>query len=282
MIKCSVLPNDNLLLAIIRRMDLDADAKLNFREFIDAIRPIENFTAKQANTKPKEEVKLRPKTALRSRPTAPAEYKTYNHLSLTPETEQKPILKKTATPQSRKLDFIEEHEMADEHEPSPKPLGHSQPRIELEREKQEQHGSQLLVVVRDVFQDVLALENGLELQRAELASRRDFTLSCAFNYFAKSAQYKIDQGEFLFGLERLQLKVRRKDVSLFFARYDSDQDGKLGFWEFCNSLLPIEIRARTAVEQRQLGQEMTYETRELFMRILRKTIDSEVQMEMIR
>ena len=51
MIKCSVLPNDNLLLAIIRRMDLDADAKLNFREFIDAIRPIENFTAKQANTK---------------------------------------------------------------------------------------------------------------------------------------------------------------------------------------------------------------------------------------
>lgn len=67
MIKCSVLPNDNLLLAIIRRMDLDADAKLNFREFIDAIRPIENFTAKQANTKPKEEVKMRPKTALRSR-----------------------------------------------------------------------------------------------------------------------------------------------------------------------------------------------------------------------
>jgi hypothetical protein len=30
-------------------MDLDADAKLNLKEFIDAIRPIENFTAKSVN-----------------------------------------------------------------------------------------------------------------------------------------------------------------------------------------------------------------------------------------
>ena len=48
LIKCSVLPNDTLLIAIIRRVDLDADAKLNFREFIDSIRPIENFTVKKA------------------------------------------------------------------------------------------------------------------------------------------------------------------------------------------------------------------------------------------
>jgi len=30
LIKCGVIPNDNLLLAIIRRFDLDADAKLNY------------------------------------------------------------------------------------------------------------------------------------------------------------------------------------------------------------------------------------------------------------
>ena len=47
LIKCGVLPNDGLLLSIIRRMDLDADAKLNMREFIDGVRPIENFTAKK-------------------------------------------------------------------------------------------------------------------------------------------------------------------------------------------------------------------------------------------
>lgn len=58
LIKCGVLPNDGLLLAVIRRMDLDADAKLNLREFIDGVRPIENFTAKKFL-----QGKARPKTA---------------------------------------------------------------------------------------------------------------------------------------------------------------------------------------------------------------------------
>ena len=44
LVKVCLLPNDALILAIIRRIDLDADAKLNVREFTDAIRPIENFT----------------------------------------------------------------------------------------------------------------------------------------------------------------------------------------------------------------------------------------------
>ena len=47
LIKCGIIPNDNLLISIIRRMDLDADAKLNLKEFIDAVRPVENFTAKK-------------------------------------------------------------------------------------------------------------------------------------------------------------------------------------------------------------------------------------------
>jgi hypothetical protein len=43
LVRCSYLPNDNLLMAIIRRLDLDGDAKLNYREFIDALRPQENY-----------------------------------------------------------------------------------------------------------------------------------------------------------------------------------------------------------------------------------------------
>lgn len=49
LIKCGIIPNDNLLISIIRRMDLDADAKLNLKEFIDAVRPVENFTQKKAS-----------------------------------------------------------------------------------------------------------------------------------------------------------------------------------------------------------------------------------------
>jgi hypothetical protein len=33
-------------------MDLDADAKLNVKEFIDSVRPIENFTTKKASGQP--------------------------------------------------------------------------------------------------------------------------------------------------------------------------------------------------------------------------------------
>jgi len=37
------MPNDNLLIAMIRRIDLDCDARLNYLEFIDSIRPMENY-----------------------------------------------------------------------------------------------------------------------------------------------------------------------------------------------------------------------------------------------
>ena len=39
LMRCSYMPNDNLLIATIRRIDLDCDAKLNYLEFIDSIRP---------------------------------------------------------------------------------------------------------------------------------------------------------------------------------------------------------------------------------------------------
>ena len=44
LVKCSVYPSDGLLIAIIRRMDLDADARLNQKEFFDGIGPLENYT----------------------------------------------------------------------------------------------------------------------------------------------------------------------------------------------------------------------------------------------
>mmetsp|Transcript_34057 Transcript_34057/g.42037 ORF Transcript_34057/g.42037 Transcript_34057/m.42037 type:complete len:107 (+) Transcript_34057:481-801(+) len=44
LVKCSIYASDALLIAIIRRMDLDADARLSKREFFDGIQPQENFT----------------------------------------------------------------------------------------------------------------------------------------------------------------------------------------------------------------------------------------------
>ena len=44
LVKCTIYPTESLLIAIIRRMDLDADARLSKKEFFDGIMPIENYT----------------------------------------------------------------------------------------------------------------------------------------------------------------------------------------------------------------------------------------------
>jgi len=44
LVKCCIYASDALLIAIIRRMDLDADARLSKREFFDGVQPLENFT----------------------------------------------------------------------------------------------------------------------------------------------------------------------------------------------------------------------------------------------
>ena len=63
LIKCGIIPNDNLLISIIRRMDLDADAKLNLKEFIDAVRPVENFTQKKATKSLASAARQRPRSS---------------------------------------------------------------------------------------------------------------------------------------------------------------------------------------------------------------------------
>ena len=66
LVKCCIYASDALLISIIRRMDLDADARLNKREFFDGIQPLENFT-KGSLTEMKKTAK---KTASRQAATA--------------------------------------------------------------------------------------------------------------------------------------------------------------------------------------------------------------------
>ena len=69
---------------------------------------------------------------------------------------------------------------------------------------------------------------------------------------------------------------------MFLRRYDADQDGKLGFWEVSNGLLPVDIRYRDDIESRQQAYDMSVETRELFKKVFRRAIDVEVLVESLR
>ena len=67
-----------------------------------------------------------------------------------------------------------------------------------------------------------------------------------------------------------------------FLRYDSDEDGRLGFWEYSNILLPIENELRESAENRHSTYAMENETRTMILKIIRRCVDNEVQIEMIR
>lgn len=137
-------------------------------------------------------------------------------------------------------------------------------------------------MAKDVFAVMLGFESQLERARYDLANRRDFTLKGAFNYFANSSQYKLSLDEFRFGLDRLNINVDPRYVICLFNRYDSDQDGRIGFWEFSNALLPIEPRMREDVEARNTAYDMSYETREKMITLLRRCLDVEIEIERTR
>ncbi len=57
------------------------------------------------------------------------------------------------------------------------------------------------------------------------------------------------------------------------ARYDSDLDQRLGFWEFSNIFLPIDALMRDEIERRKAVWDIGYETKELIRRLLRNILD---------
>lgn len=126
------------------------------------------------------------------------------------------------------------------------------------------------------------MENIIEMMRKEVALRADFNLKSSFLLFHRSPQQKFTFDEFLFGLERLEMTVDPKQAMLLFQRYDSDEDGRLGFWEFSNILLPIDVRMREDVECRYIDHEMTADTTHLLKGLLKRLVDTETQVERIR
>jgi hypothetical protein len=69
---------------------------------------------------------------------------------------------------------------------------------------------------------------------------------------------------------------------LFVDRYDSDKDGRLGFWEFANALLPVDSILRDDLERRKAVWDLSFDTKEYLRRVFRKIIDAETMMESIR
>jgi Ca2+-binding EF-hand superfamily protein len=110
----------------------------------------------------------------------------------------------------------------------------------------------------------LAIEGNLELIKKELGMRPDFNLAGVFRRFSDNTHGRINATELLFGLEQLGVACDIADARLIIDRYDADKDGRLGFWEFSNTLLPIQSSLRDELEMRKgSSAEFSSETKEL-------------------
>lgn len=77
------------------------------------------------------------------------------------------------------------------------------------------------------------------------------------------------------------VQVGSQDCELIVSRYDGDMDGKLGYWEFANMFLPIDVQQRYELEQRhvvELDEETKFKIRSTILSI----VDAENTVESIR
>ena len=80
----------------------------------------------------------------------------------------------------------------------------------------------------------------MEADKLILAQRGDFSLESAFFMFASSSLDRLSAPMIEQGLRQLGIAISQGDAQLLVKRYDSDQDGKLSFWEFANMFMPVE------------------------------------------
>ncbi|CDW85848.1 ef hand family protein [Stylonychia lemnae] len=367
LIKCGVFPNEATLISILRRFDLDADAKLNKKEFIEGVKPsADDFSKRQTNQKqtlassrvfsPKSSQKnksfrssskdeenrgneirsptqtFRAKSSLKKKRSSnkshaklgesngKADYTSFqerreeqhdaNQVSQlirspsqnnynTAGKENSPLRMKYLQSQNQLLTSHFDGNKSGHHNtlsPGASRLNESLHKSRLNESQftssradlrspqrdNEEGEACLIYLIRNCFRDLLAIESGLELAKKELALRPDFTLAGAFNFFTGYSQDRLSSDEIFQGFERLGVVCDISDVKLYVERYDADRDNKLGFWEFSNSLLPVETIVRDDLERRRAQFDLSYETKELLRRTFRKLIDAETMIENLR
>ena len=138
---------------------------------------------------------------------------------------------------------------------------------------------------KNCFKEILAIERGIEDRKLVLARQPDFSLEQAFIQFSDTSLTRLSAQDLMYGFERLGITCSMDDARLLVARFDADEDMKLGFWEFSNMFLPVEPVTRDDLERRKsngYAAGISSETRMLLQQTLRNVIDAENMVESMR
>ena len=104
---------------------------------------------------------------------------------------------------------------------------------------------------KNCFKEILAIERNIEDRKLTLARQPDFSLEQAFVLFSDTSLARLSVSDMVSGFEKLGITCAQDDARLLVSRYDADDDLRLGFWEFANMFLPIDLTYREDLERRK-------------------------------
>lgn len=102
----------------------------------------------------------------------------------------------------------------------------------------------------DSLKQQISIERDLESAKAALVDRPDFNLFDAFRIFDFDNRGYITRVDLKLGLNDLGLFPTQEDIELFFARYDTNQDSRIRFSEFCKAFEPQDSYLASILNRR--------------------------------
>lgn len=241
--KNGYIPTNKDLAAIIRRLDLNADSKLNKDEFIEGIKPVEPYSKCQ--------IAQDVKNISSAKITASKLKKKFKGLKgKTKKGGKSSPRKRTANPYEspsrrsplRKTRSPDRASMTRTLSPS-RPMTATIPGQSLMMErysprmtKPMHYGEERELV--SYLRDLMRLESDLEQAKCDLAAKPDFNLVDCFKLFDESERGWSTFEGFREGLSGLGIFPAMSDLELLFNRYDRDNAGTHRYSEFCDMFTP--------------------------------------------
>ena len=212
---CGTYPTETELLAIIRRIDTDGDAKLDYAEFAEFLR-----TACPPSRTVQEEAALaeRAKSAERYR------------RSQLQGSGSSPLRAHSPPRNTRSPGRQSPLRASSPEQPRQQPRYPSPMRKPLLPRPDEDELVQSL-------RDIMAIENEIEGQKSSIATKSDFNLTDAFAIFDQDHRGSVSVLDLRDGLSAIGVFPTSEELDLFVSRYDSTGDRRINVREFSPAFL---------------------------------------------
>lgn len=270
---CGHYATETELLAIVRRVDTDGDARLSYSEFSEFLRssnPPSRSVLEEADRAERaasaERTRRRMMTMGSSSPLRPATTGGRAHS----ETKRSSLRASSPVRTSPPRDTLPRYTS-----PSRKPI------LSLREEDELIQG----------LRDMIRIENELESHKVACALKSDFNLTDAFKIFDRDYRGTITSYELRDGLSAIGVFPSSDEVDLFVTRYDSTGDRRLNMREFSEAMLALDPYYSSMVNRRPSNHRYpTYrrddcflsDTAIAFRSLWRSHFQGEVQAETIR